>query len=206
MLLILRGLPLGNEAIKAYIGAWTSLLKRTAPSNERAVQQILFDHLYSNLNVLDSKTGSLIQLNGILMAAYTIVIGPYDDRLTLHTNARDLFFVGVAYATWALFRCLSVIWVHWSSTDNLRDPEQHMEKLILVRNARTIVYRRAWTFSILSLVALASLLLESLVFSTDFHVRTPLVAIVITHLFLIYPYDRVVGLACYWFRRYRVRC
>lgn len=189
MLLIYKGLPCGEKALSDYVDAWSNLLRAAEAADRREVQRSLFDHFYENLSILDGKTNSLLQLNGILIAAYTFVMSSLKNQMD--DNARDVLFLGAAYAASGLVLCLSVLWVHWSSVGELKDAMAHVRKLIVIRNARTIAYRRAWTFSLASLAALVALLV-SLAFPTEQSLRPLLVTIAAAHLFLILAHDHVV--------------
>ena len=50
--------------------------------------------------------------------------------------------------------CLSVVWIHWSSTEDFDDIDKHIESLIIVRDYRTRKYRIAWNLAIINTVLL----------------------------------------------------
>lgn len=210
MLIIRDGLPENEQEVIAYIESWRVLLgvkggvKHDADNkggakddaDKHELQLRLFEHLYGNLDALDNKTNSLIQMAAILAAAYTFVLIPYSDVLSAHSvhydrSAAWLFAMGVSYAAIAIYLCLRVIWVHWSSRSDLDNAEEHMKSLIGVRTQRTIRFRRAWTFSAISLAALIVLLLyENLGTRYSFEWVVPIV--VAAHLILIYLFDVIV--------------
>jgi hypothetical protein len=211
MLYIKRSLPLSDKAIGDYIASWRRLLdvsssfsagwrppaSRSESSPKRLeaheVQRQLFDHMYNNLNILDGKANSLIQLSGILVAAYSVVA----TAEGFNPDARILFVAGAVYAAVAVFLCLRVVWLHWSSRTDLDNGVEHMKGLIRVRNTRTIQYRRAWTFALLSLVLLIALLLDLKIrvwgtISATVPLDEMIALGVAAHLFAVYVYDDIV--------------
>lgn len=197
MHLILKGLPRGEPALIAYTQAWRNLLTGSGTKSQREVQRSLFGHFYDNLSILDNKTNSLLQLNGILLAAYVFVLTILHEptaQAEMTADARDLFILGTAYAGGAILLCLSILRVYWSSTDELDSAEKHVRRLIVERNRRTVAYRRAWTFSfgaLLCLLGVAVLLLEWWVVPAERPLRPLLVGAVALHLFFVFIYDHV---------------
>ncbi|MEI9993583.1 MAG: hypothetical protein WDM91_03225 [Rhizomicrobium sp.] len=214
-LLIKRSLPLDDDEVDEYIAAWKQLLDAKDAAEPREpqrhseakgatepheLQRRLFDHMYGNLDVLDNKTNSLIQMTGILVAAYAVIL----DKLHLDIVAAQYITLGVCYAAYAILLCLKVIWVHWSSRDDLEDAHEHMASLIRVRTARTVEFRRAWTFSAISLVSLVVLLLYAVAQRPDVSKATPafiasaypLVVyapyLALVHLIAVYAYDNLL--------------
>jgi len=190
MLWIKASLPVDELGIQNYIAAWTRLLQETGHATPRQVQKSLFDHLYENLNVLDTKTGIVISLNGILVASYVFILAPGTNRIS-RADA-GAFLLAVLYSVVAIMLCLRVIWVHWSSRVNLRDPASHMHALIRLRTRRTIGFRRAWTFTAVSLLALVILVANQFMLSDSLDLTWPAMAVVAVHLSLIYAYDNLV--------------
>ena len=192
MLWIKAALPLDERGVRAYRTAWRALLEKTRQASPQEVQRSLFDHLYDNLNVLDAKTGVVISLNSILIAAYVFILTPSNS-----VPAADLpaFMLAVSYSTVAVFRSLLVIWLHWSSRANLQNPTAHMRALIRLRTKRTIQFRRAWTYTAVSLVALVILIANEFMLQNRLDLTWPAVTILLAHHFMIYPYDNLVLLA-----------
>lgn len=113
------------------------------------VHSRLFDHLYTTLTVLDTKSASLLQFNSIVTAIYSLLI----------TNAHfgkaiAVFYFGLLLSILSSCYLLLIIWVHWSTTDHLKDSEKHIYALLDVRFSRTIRYRRAWQLSVCSFALL----------------------------------------------------
>lgn len=136
-------LPETTEQIERHIKALSNL---TSAKDH----QELFGHLYSCLSILDSKCSSLLSFNSIIIAVFAIFMTS-DLKLTGWIVAH----LGMALILVSSLCLLSVIWVHWSTTDHLSDLKQHSVTLLQVRRSRTIRYRLAWYFSVLSLLCLA---------------------------------------------------
>lgn len=134
---------------KAYIAA----LSRVEASEEH---RDLFEHLYACLSILDAKSQSLLGFNSIILAVFAVFL----------TQALPAWPARAAYAGMAVILCssfllLSVVWVRWSTAEDLADADQHALRLLAVRNRRTVRYRLAWALSVVSLLALGSLLVLS---------------------------------------------
>ncbi|HEY8004162.1 MAG TPA: hypothetical protein VIE16_08040 [Phenylobacterium sp.] len=190
MLWIKASLPVDEPGVQNYVAAWTRLLEQTGHATPGEVQKALFDHLYENLNVLDTKTGIVISLNGILIASYVFILAPGTNHISQADAAA--FLLAVLYSVVAIMLCLRVIWVHWSSRANLRDPASHMHVLIWLRTRRTIDFRRAWTFTAVSLVALVILVSNQFLLRDSLDLTWPAMTVVVVHLSLIYGYDNLV--------------
>ena len=122
---------------------------RELKSDER--HQELLDHLYSCLSVLDAKSSSLLSFNSIIIAVFAIFL----TGGTLSGFERGTVITGMTSVIVSCFLLLSVVWVHWSTTENLRNPQLHGRVLLQVRRTRTIQYRLAWYCSVGSMVALS---------------------------------------------------
>jgi hypothetical protein len=120
--------------------------------------QELFDHLYGCLSILDSKSSSLLSFNSIIIAVFAIFMAG-ELRLAELIVAN----IGMASILVSSLLLLSVVWVHWSTTDNLEDLKNHGLVLLGVRRSRTIKYRLAWYFAVAALIALSAVLLLRLI-------------------------------------------
>src|SRR6478672_10209713 len=67
-----------------------------------------------------------------------------------------------------------------------------MRALIWLRTRRTIDFRRAWTFTALSLVALVILVANQFLLRDSLDLTWPALAVAAVHLSLIYAYDNLV--------------
>ncbi len=106
----------------------------------------LFDFLYDNLNIVDSKTAALLQFNGISLAIITIVF------TLVHSIILKGFLIGVLLlATISSLISLKGIYLHWAGTNDFLDPDHYFEQLLQVRDERTLAYRRAWLLSVWSI-------------------------------------------------------
>ena len=136
-------LPRTPDAIKAHLQA----LRNVVLSEEH---QDVFDHLYTCLSILDAKSSSMLAFNSIIIAVFAIF-------MTRQPASAELILlnVGMAAILVSAFLLLSVVWVHWSPTGDLEDPEKHGRRLLQVRNSRTVRYRIAWYLAMISLLSLA---------------------------------------------------
>jgi hypothetical protein len=112
----------------------------------------LFEHLYACLSILDTKSQSLLGFNSIIIAVFTILLG---RQLT--TLGWVLAIAGVLLVTSCALLLLSVVPVRWSSTEDCNNPVLHKDRLLTVRNARTLRYRIAWFLAVVSMIDLAAL-------------------------------------------------
>jgi len=190
MLLIKASLPIGGRGEADYIDAWKSLLEFNGSTAERDIQRALFAHLYENLNILDGKTNSLIQLNGIVLAAYIFLLS--STSMNIPRTSAGVYILGIAYSAAAVFLCLRVIWVHWSSRSDLSHAEAHMRALIRVRTERTIEFRRAWTLCFVSICAILFLAINDFIEKWHFDISGYVPVLLVFHAFLIYTYDDLV--------------
>lgn len=147
-------LPKDPEELKRHVAALSAMSGAEAHGK-------LFDHLYGCLSILDSKSTSLLTFNSVIIAVFAIfMVGD--------PGGAAWIFVGIGMAA-ILMSCLlllSVVWVHWSTTDHLTDHEKHALTLLQVRRARTIKYRLAWYLSVWSLLSLGGRLFLRLVGSS----------------------------------------
>lgn len=140
-------LPTGRDELRKHIES----LSRMA--NQREHQE-LFSHLYECLSILDSKSSSLLSFNSIIIAVFAIF-------MTGELVWFEWIAVSVGMAT-ILVSCLLllwVVWIHWSTTENLANPENHALVLLDVRRGRTIQFRLAWYLAVTSVICLIVFLL-----------------------------------------------
>lgn len=118
-----------------------------------------FSFLYENLNIIDVKSSSLLTYNSLIITGLAIVITMRDktDALTFLYILAILFFI-ISSAM-----LLNVVYLHWSSTEDLLDPDQHLDELLQLREKRTITYRKAWHFSFWNTIYIALLILYNVI-------------------------------------------
>ena len=138
-------LPRSNSALWDHIDALKEIKDQDA-------HQKLFDHLYSCLSILDSKSASLLQFNSIIIAVFALFL--------TRENGLGLFGgisvgVGMAAVIISSLLLLSVAWVHWSTTEDFKNADGHAFNLLKVRIARTIKYRLAWYLAVTSVISLS---------------------------------------------------
>jgi len=115
-----------------------------------------FDHLYGTLSILDTKASSLLAYNSIIMAIFSIF------ATTLNSKPSFPIVSGLILLLTSSGFLLFIIWVHWSTTDDLENKANHLYTLLNVRRSRTIRYRVAFILSALAMVFLFIFLLRYL--------------------------------------------
>lgn len=128
-------------------------------TNDREHQE-LFNHLYGCLSILDAKSTSLLSFNSIIIAVFAIFIATQP-----HGLQRIAVETGMAAVLVSCLLLLAVVWIHWSTTENLVDREHHAFVLLEVRRSRTIKYRLAWYFSVAGMLALSVFLTANIIAS-----------------------------------------
>ena len=138
-------LPKGPQELRQHISALSRM------TSERGHQE-LFDHLYECLSILDSKSTSLLSFNSIIIAVFAIFMTGGSLSVAQWTPIA----VGMASVLVSCLLLLWVVWVHWSTTDNLANLENHALILLTVRRSRTIIYRIAWYFAVVAVLCLSA--------------------------------------------------
>jgi len=115
----------------------------------------LFDHLYGCLTILDSKSSSLLAFNSIIIAVFAVFLA---GQTNLGLYGGVCVGAGMAAVIVSCFLLLSVVWIHWSTTDDFSDRDRHAFDLLKVRRTRTLKYRLAWYFSVTSVLGLSAFL------------------------------------------------
>jgi hypothetical protein len=98
------------------------------------------DYLYNCLSILDIKASALLQYDGLILAATTLV-------LTLFRTASIgtlLIVVALILSGFSAVLCLQVVWVYWTITADFVNPKEEFIDLLECRNKRTMCYRAAW--------------------------------------------------------------
>ena len=110
----------------------------------------LFDFLYQNLSILDSKASTLLSFNSVVLAVVAIIMTG-----TQNTGLNCFYFLSMLCLLVSCILCLCIVWIHWSTTDDMANIDQHASTLLKVRFKRTREYRIAWWLSLLSVLMLA---------------------------------------------------
>jgi hypothetical protein len=151
--------PLTELEINAYIEAWLRRYQISKFPNNTSLtegqkfelQSTLYDHVYQNLDSLDSKTGALTQAASVLMAVFAIIFGTNNRFVSVYVLA------GIFFSTVAVLLSLYVVAVRWSKTVDFenRTFDQALVDIIKRRNKRTRGYRLSRQFLYISIAALA---------------------------------------------------
>lgn len=131
-----------KEDEKTYLISLTELI-----NNKK--QEAVFNHLYENLSILDAKSAALLQVNAILAAIFSIFLTSKTSEFVFFDSV-----IGIITTLISSYLLLDVVWVHWSTTDHMKNSETHELKLIEVRKERTICYRQSWNFTRVSVIAI----------------------------------------------------
>ena len=142
---IKKGLPKNDAERAEYI---ESLSRCCADETHKR----LFDHMYENLSILDNKSASLLQYNSVLLAIYTILLATETSKTVAGVS---LLIFGMLLVTYSSFVLLGVVWVYWSTKDEIDNAWEHILVLLRVRYRRTIKYRKAWLASYTGMIVLA---------------------------------------------------
>ena len=119
----------------------------------------IFNFLYDNLNIIDSKASSLLTYNSLIIAGIAIILSMKDkaDLITfLYISAIFIFIISSIF-------CLKVAYLHWSSTTDLKDPTKHLDELLEVREKRSINYRFSWYLSFWSTIYIGLLIIFNVI-------------------------------------------
>jgi hypothetical protein len=138
-------LPRGDKALREHRAA----LKDAIGEDK------LFDHLYGCLTILDSKSSSLLAFNSIIIAVFAVFL---TSQTQLGRYGGVCVGAGMTAVIVSCFLLLTVVWVHWSTTDDFPNKDEHAFNLLKVRRSRTLKYRLAWYFSVTSVLALSAFL------------------------------------------------
>jgi len=141
MFKLYQQLPKDEGALRDHIEGLRSMT-----DDRNKAHHALFDHLYECLSILDSKASSLLGFNSIIIAVFAIFMTGDLDQI-----GWIVVSIGMASILTSCLLLLSVVWIHWSTTENFLDLERHALILLRVRRVRTIRYRLAWYCAIFAL-------------------------------------------------------
>ncbi len=119
----------------------------------------IFNFLYDNLNIIDSKASSLLTYNSLIIAGITIILSMKDeiDLITfLYISTIFIFIISSIF-------CLKVVYLHWSSTTDLKNPDKHLDELLCVREIRSKNYRFSWYLSFWSTIFIGILIIYNVI-------------------------------------------
>ena len=109
--------------------------------------RLIYDRLYGDLTIIDTKVGALVQLVSIQAAIYALIISPsvgsspFSDGWSLHDIA---LLIGAVATYLSLFLCISVLRLTWAGPSVETTRQAHAERLFGIRRGRTIRYRASW--------------------------------------------------------------
>lgn len=115
--------------------------------------------LHQNLTIIDGKAGTAFQVNAVALALLTFFITGQAEGLSAIIKA--VLAVPFILLLWSTVKLSRIAFVYWSTTDDFRNAEQMLSKLLEVRDERSRVVRTSW------LRAVAALVVVALVVATD---------------------------------------
>jgi drug/metabolite transporter superfamily protein YnfA len=130
---------------------WAHIDKLKVMSKDAEHKELLA-HLYGCLSILDSKSSSLLSFNSIIIAVFSLFL---TSENSLGLRGGIFLAVGMISIIISCFFLLWVVWVHWSTTNDLTDLGVHAFNLPKVRKSRTLQYRIAWYFAVTSILSLS---------------------------------------------------
>lgn len=144
------------ESVRKYIDSWTYFYFIKSGHNPKAVEEYqpnnkgeafaaLFDHIYNNLSILDRKALCLT-ISCSFFSASLLAILPGMQERTGSILLTSVIYLSLMGSLFALVLSLSVVLVHWSTSDELVRPDLDslVRHVVLIRNLRTFRYRIAW--------------------------------------------------------------
>jgi magnesium-transporting ATPase (P-type) len=124
---------------------------------QQSEQKFILQHLYRELTILDGKANSTILFTSILVFGYTI-IAALDAHLGMkHLSENKINWILDIGALCSLVAVFLLMWVqklYWPSLQEYKGGKLS-ENLLNIRNQRTVCYRTAWCFTMISLAILA---------------------------------------------------
>jgi hypothetical protein len=121
-------------------------IRRLEPRTEE-----IHEYLYACLSVLDTKAQVLLGYDALIMAATSIVLSVVPDGTSV---GKGLIIAALATSGASSILCLPVVWVQWTDTDEFEQTEDSFNRLLVIRNRRTISYRVAWVIAHLAALLL----------------------------------------------------
>lgn len=113
---------------------------------------------YYRLGVVDNKTSSLLQYNGIVLATLAILVSSDRDEIIINTNYEViLFFVSLLFSFISVITLLNSVSLKWRIICERSSLEDLHDSLLKATIVRTKTYVRALWLSRVSGVALAVL-------------------------------------------------
>ncbi|MEV4342735.1 hypothetical protein [Streptomyces sp. NPDC049590] len=85
------------------------------------------------------------------MAATSIVLSVVPDGTSV---GNGLIIAALATSGVSSMLCLPVVWVQWTDTDEFDQTEDSFNRLLMIRNRRTVSYRVAWAIAHLAALLL----------------------------------------------------
>jgi hypothetical protein len=96
--------------------------------------------MHHDLTVLDDKTNSIVQVNAVAIAVMAIII---QSEPQMPRTPFVLLFGAMVLLIWSIIPLLGVMYVYWSSREQILNPDGMLVELMQVRNRRSMVVRRS---------------------------------------------------------------
>jgi len=119
--------------------------------------------VYSDLSIIDNKTSSLMQLNAILIAVYSIVYGNIiEGKFKAAPFEIGLLVSSIFLCLAAILLLMTCVYIRWekyeAASDTIKDD---LLWWINLRNSRTWRYRLAWCANVVSIFLFLALLIRN---------------------------------------------
>lgn len=112
----------------------------------------VLNYIYESLNILDNKVQSLLTFNSILLAILVFWI----DRQKGIDFVTILYYIAFIFHLTSSLLCLSISFLKWASTNDLKKPDETMITLFKVREMRTKKYRLGLLVSIIAILIVST--------------------------------------------------
>ncbi|MGK7869393.1 hypothetical protein [Falsiroseomonas sp. E2-1-a20] len=155
------GVRIGLHRIVRRSDTYDDFMSREIRLKDDEKTKVLYDRLYADLSILDTKGGALLQFISLIVTVFSLILSPsigqtgrvsIPEGLLERPYTQLFLVVGAAFAYASAAAAFVVIWVRWASSDDA--PERRARHIFRVRKVRTRAYRWACRLSLASLSCL----------------------------------------------------
>jgi hypothetical protein len=121
------------------------------------------NHIYSDLSIIDNKTNSLMQLNAILVAVYSIAyLNLIEGKLQPTPGEVGALMLSVVLCLFAILLLMTCVFIRWETYRSVSaDMEKNLLWWVKLRDSRTLRYRLAWSANFISILIFVTLILTN---------------------------------------------
>jgi hypothetical protein len=119
--------------------------------------------VYSDLSIIDNKTNSLMQLNAILVAVYSIAYGNIiEGKFRAAPFEIGLLVASIFLCLASILLLMTCVYIRWETYEaEATTIEEDLLWWINLRNSRTWRYRLAWCANVASIFLFMALLIRN---------------------------------------------